>query len=116
MFRIVLAWEATKEWLSHSFGVSHLTLHLLVGLGLFFLFARLMRRPIASPLPLLPVAVLELLNEASDLTRYLVSGWPWSPSKTAVEVAMTLVPPFIVMLLARAKAKRQPRTSDGGAL
>lgn len=101
MFEIVLAWEAFKDWLSTTLHLTHWHLHIIVGLVLLVLFGRLMRRPLSSFLPLAPIAALEALNEISDFTRYYVSGWPWTPTATAIEVALTLVPPIIVIVLSR---------------
>lgn len=116
MFHLVLAWEAIKEFFERTLGINHLVLHLVAGLALFMLFARLMRRPLGSAAPLIPVALLELLNEASDLTRYLVSGWPWPAGKTAVEVIFTVVPPTILMLIARWRTRNAaPAAAQAGS-
>ena len=101
MFEIVLAWEAFKDWLSTTLHLTHWHLHVVVGLVLLVLFGRLMRRPLRSFIPLAPIAVLEAINEISDFTRYYVSDWPWTPTSTAIEIALTLVPPTAVIVLAK---------------
>ena len=101
MFRIVLAWESFKDWLSASVHLTHWDLHVIVGLLGFFGFGRLMRRPITSSLPIVPIAVLELLNELSDFLRAYVPDWPWAWRDTIVEIGLTLLPPLLVVVAAR---------------
>lgn len=94
-------WEYAKDWLAFTFHVTHWTLHVIVGLGLFLLFKRLLRVPFSSMMPLLPIAALEAANEAVDFTRFYVSNWPWTPRSTMIEVALTLVPPSAIIGVAR---------------
>ena len=101
MFQAVLFWEAAKDWLADTLHLTHWDLHVIVGLLLFVLFAKSFRRPLSSFLPLLPVIALELVNEAFDLSRYLLSGWPWTPRATIIEIALTLGPPFVLIGIAR---------------
>ena len=105
MFEIILAWEATKVWLARTFHLSHYVIHVFVGIILLFALGRLMRRPLTSFAPLIPIAILELLNEICDFTRYYVSGWPWTAGKTSIEIALTLVPPFVIIAIARYRAR-----------
>ena len=63
MLSIVLAWETFKDWLSARVHLSHWDLHVIVGLAIFLLFARLLRRPLTSLVPLIPVALLELATK-----------------------------------------------------
>lgn len=114
MFAVVLAWEATKEWLSAKLHLTHWDLHVLVGLALFVLFAKTMRRPLTSFAPLVPIGALEMLNEAFDFTRYWVSNWPWEARSTEIEVALTLGPPFVVILVARALSRAEHRNVRSG--
>ena len=98
---IVLAWETFKDWLSATVGLSHWDLHVILGLGFFLAFGRLMRRPLTSFLPILPVALLELGNETLDFLRAWIPHWYWNARDTVIEVALTLGPPLAVVLLAR---------------
>lgn len=100
LFTVVLAWEAAKERLALSIHFSHEALHVLVGVMLFMLSAVVMRRPVRSLRPIVPVAVVELINEAFDFTRYYVSEWPWSPQSSMIDVALTLLPPTMIALTA----------------
>jgi hypothetical protein len=106
LFKIVLAWENFKDWASAELHISHWTIHAAVGIPLLLIFGRLMRKPLASPAPLLPVAALELINELLDFLRDFVPGWVWNWSATSVEVTLTLVPPVVLILLARAREHR----------
>ena len=115
--RAVLDWERFKDWLSHSVHLTHHQLHVLVGLLLFVLAARVLRRPLASPLPLVPVAVLEAGNEGFDFARYYSSGWPWTAHATLVDIALTLAPPAALMIAARMttalRRRVAPAVNDG---
>jgi hypothetical protein len=98
---IILGWEAFKDWLAASLQVTHWTLHVIVGIALFPIFSKLLRKPLRSPVGLLPLAFLELLNETSDFLRYYIAGWPWSGYQTSVEVCLTILPPLMILILAR---------------
>jgi hypothetical protein len=97
----VLEWEAFKEWLTASTGLTHHDYHLLLGIALTLGLTWLLRRPLGSWLPLLIVLALELVNELSDFTRYYVAGWPWEPGPTLVDIALTMVAPLVVVAAAR---------------
>jgi hypothetical protein len=97
----VLGWEAFKDWLSASTGLTHHDYHVLLGIVLTLGLTWLLRRPLGSWLPLLIVLALELLNEASDFTRYYVAGWPWEPEPTLVDIALTMAAPLVIVTIAR---------------
>jgi hypothetical protein len=101
MLPVVLAWETFKDWLSATVHLSHWDLHVILGLGFYILFARLMRRPFTAFLPLAPVALLELGNETLDFLRAYLPHWYWNWPDTIVEVALTLGPPLAVIIVAR---------------
>ena len=96
---MVLDWEAAKNWLSSEFHVSHAVLHIHVGLAICLLTSLLLRRPLSSVLPWLVVVMLELANEASDFTRYYVSGWPWTATNTIEDIVNTLFWPTVLLVL-----------------
>lgn len=102
MAPVVIAWETFKDWLSATVHLSHWSLHVILGLAFFLLFARALRRPLSSPLPLLPVALLEAGNETLDFLRAWIPHWYWNAHDTLIEIALTLAPPLALMLLARA--------------
>lgn len=93
MLSAVLAWETFKDRVSARVHPTHWDLHVILGLVLFLLFARLLRRPPTSLVPLVPVALLELGNETLDFLR----AWPrwcWNWPDTLIEIALTLAPPL----------------------
>ena len=101
MFAAVLDWEDFKTWLSATTHLSHHAIHLILGLALTFAFGRVLRRPLGSFLPLAIVLGLELVNEVFDFVRNLVPGWPLLPGEAAVDIAITIGPPLLVILAAR---------------
>jgi hypothetical protein len=101
MEQITLTWEGFKDWLSAEASLTHHELHLILGVLLMIVFGRLLRRPIGSWLPLLPVLALELVNEALDFTRYCLAGWPWTPTGTLVDIVITMALPVAVVLAGR---------------
>ena len=101
MLSIVLAWETFKDWLSGAVHLTHWNLHVVFGLTLFLLFARLLRRPLMSFLPLLPVAFFELCNETLDFLRTCYGHWYWNWPDTLIEIALTLGPPLGLAAIAR---------------
>lgn len=105
MFSIVLAWESFKVWLSSSTHLTHHDLHLVLGLGLTLGFGWALRRPLNSWLPLLIVFGLELINEVFDFARYFVSGWPWTPYESLVDVAITVLPALAIVLAAHYESR-----------
>jgi hypothetical protein len=101
MFDMVLGWEAFKNWLSGSSGLTHHDFHLILGVALTLAIGRLLRLPLGAWTPLLIVFGLEMLNEASDFTRYYVSDWPWTPDAALIDIAVTMIPPLAIVLAAR---------------
>lgn len=97
----VLGWEACKDWLSTTTGLTHHDWHVLLGLALTLAFTWALRRPLGSWLPLLLVLALELVNEAFDFTRYYVAGWPWEPGPTLVDIALTMAAPLVITSVVR---------------
>lgn len=101
MVRIILDWEQVKVWLSASTGLSHHDFHLLLGVLLTLGFTRMLRLPLGAWLPLLIVLGLELVNEAFDFARYHIDSYPWGPGPMLVDIALTMVPPLLIVLAAR---------------
>ena len=101
MLTIVLAWEDFKDRLSATVHLSHWDLHVILGVALFLVFGRLLRRPLTSFLPVLLVALLEFGNELLDALRAYFGNWYWNWPDTLVEVALTLGPPFAIASAAR---------------
>lgn len=97
----VLGWYQVKLFIEHASGISMDALHILVGFAIFLLAAQVLRRSVANPLPWLATLVLEIGNEAHDLTIEL---WPDIGSQLgegAKDIALTMALPTLVMLVAR---------------
>jgi len=62
-----------KLFVQHLSGFSFDELHLLIGVGIHFLAAGLLRRPLSSWRPWLVVLGISLINEANDL---IIEQWP----------------------------------------
>lgn len=103
MFAVVRAWGGIKDWLSATLHLSHAMLHIHVGLAVYLISARLMRRRLGSVGPVLMVLGLEVLNEGCDIARYWLSDWPWTPAATVGDLANTLAWPVIITLYCRAR-------------
>lgn len=101
MFFVILNWENFKVWLSADSGLSHHDIHLILGLVLTFGIGRILRRPLGAWLPLGIVLTLELINETFDLVRNLVPGWPLMWGESAIDIAITVGPPLLIVLAAR---------------
>lgn len=108
MIAFVEHWELFKDWLSATVRLTHHQLHLVLGIALTVLIGRLLRRPLGAWLPLGIVLLLELLNETFDFLRYYVALWPWTPRESLIDIALTMVPPLVMVLLARGLAMRRP--------
>lgn len=109
MLSLVLAWENFKDWLSNTIGLTHWDLHVIIGLVLLIVFGRIMRRPLGSFMPLVPIALLELGNETLDFLRTVYGAWYWNWPDTIVETALTLGPPLLVIVCARLLSMRSDR-------
>ncbi|RMB25710.1 hypothetical protein C8J47_3658 [Sphingomonas sp. PP-F2F-G114-C0414] len=64
-------------------------------------FGWLLGRPLGSWLPLILVLGLELANEAFDFIRYRIDRYPWGPGPMLVDIALTMLPPLVIVLAAR---------------
>jgi hypothetical protein len=96
-----LGWYQFKLFVEHASGISMDALHILVGFILFLLAAVILRRSIASSRPWLAVLLMEIGNEAYDLT---VERWPDIGSQLgegAKDIMLTMALPTLVMLVAR---------------
>ena len=78
-----LGWYQFKLFVEHASGISMDALHILVGFVLFLLAARLLRSGMPRRCPWLALLVLELVNEAYDLTssagRISAASWAKAP-------------------------------------
>jgi hypothetical protein len=98
-----LGWYQFKLFVEHASGISMDALHIIIGFILYLLAALVLRRSAASGLPWLAVLVLEIGNEAYDLT---IERWPNVGSQLgegAKDVILTMALPTLIMLIARRK-------------
>ena len=96
-----LGWYQFKLFVEHASGISMDALHILVGFILFLLAALILRRSLASGLPWLAVLLLEIGNEAHDLTA---ERWPDIGSQLGEgvkDIMLTMALPTLVMLVVR---------------
>jgi cell shape-determining protein MreD len=105
MFAYIVDWGTLKDWLSDVLQVSHAELHIHLGLLAFLLLALTIgRRRLWAPL--IVVAVLEGANEAIDVARYWLSGWPWTPQPTIEDIVNTLLWPAILTVVVAVRRRR----------
>lgn len=98
---VLLNWEAMKDWMSASSGLTHDDFHLILGVLLTLFITRFLRLPLGALLPLLVVFGLELINEAFDFFRFHMDAWPWEPWPSLVDICLTMVPSLTIILAAR---------------
>lgn len=94
-------WHPIKMGMEHAFAFSPDVLHVLVGIALQLILARLFGVSVARPTPWLGVLSLELLNEWSDLSFEVwpVRAMQWGES--GKDVLLTMALPTVLLFLAR---------------
>jgi hypothetical protein len=96
-----LGWYQIKLFIEHASGISMDALHILIGFAIFLLAAQLLRQGIASILPWLATLLLEIGNEAYDLT---VEIWPDPGSQLGEgvkDIMLTMALPTLLMMIGR---------------
>ena len=104
-FLQTLDWYQVKLFAERSTGVSMDALHIIAGVLLQLLVAALFRRSLASPIPLLAVLALEIVNEAND---FRVEIWPdpgMQFGEAAKDIVLTMLIPTLIFLIARRRPK-----------
>jgi hypothetical protein len=94
-------WYQVKLLIEHATGISMDALHVLLGAALFLIIAKLLRQSAASLRPWLATLILELGNEAYDLT---VERWPDPGSQLGEgfkDILLTMALPTLLLLVAR---------------
>ena len=107
--RIGFDWYRAKTFVEHAIAFSDDALHVFAGVLLQVLAAAVLRRSLASWLPWLAVALLELANEAVDLW---IERWPDFAEQLGEggkDVLLTLFLPTVLLIVAR----RWPRVMAG---
>ena len=95
------SWHEGKVFIEHTLRIEHGTLHVIVGMLLWLIFALLFRRPLTAWLPWLLVFGVIVWNETVDLWFEI---WP-DPGRQYGEgfkdILLTMVVPTVLMLAAR---------------
>ena len=105
-------WYQLKLFAEHSTGISMDALHVIVGVLLQFMIARLFRSSLARPMPLLALLALELINEAND---FRVEIWPdpgMQIGEAVKDVVLTMFIPTLIFLVARHRPKLLVQASN----
>lgn len=97
MNNLITRYVEAKQGLGEELGASEALLHVHVGLLLFVVTALLLRRRMASLLPISVVAVLALANELVDW----FGPSPAPPWRAAIDFLNTVLWPLVLFLLAR---------------
>ena len=98
-------WYQVKLFAQRASGVHMDALHVIAGVVLLLLFALLLKRSVARPLPLLLVLALEIVNEVND---FRVEIWPdpgMQFGEAAKDVVLTMFLPVLIFLVARRRPK-----------
>ena len=92
-----------KNWLELSTGLDRDSLHIYAGVAIHLVAALFLRRPLASPIPWLFVAIVAVTNELHDYSFVPeASNGDEEPFDEAVkDVWNTLLLPSIFLLIAR---------------
>ena len=96
-------WYQFKLFLERASGVSMDALHMLTGFAIFLVAAAIARKTLASGWPLLILFLLEMANEAYDLS---VERWPdlgMQLGEGAKDILLTTVLPALLTAIARWK-------------
>lgn len=93
-----------KAWLGRSLNVSDKTLHVVVGMALYFVFLRYLKSPIKAALAVL---VVELINEINDTIvayPYLTRAF-WTDTATDILATMALPCLFTCWLMLKRRGR-----------
>ena len=97
----MMSWYEAKMFIEHASLFSSDAIHVIVGFLVWIALAVLLRRRVTDWQPLLGLAVLLILNEATDLW---VERWP-DPAmqfgEAAKDVLLTLALPVLLMIVVR---------------
>ncbi|WP_170003870.1 hypothetical protein [Pseudopontixanthobacter vadosimaris] len=109
MQSILQVYAEFKLMLGRDYGLTEDLLHVHAGLIIFFLAAILSRQRIRSPVPIVIVYALAIMNEMVDLLTPGKSAGAFEP---VADILNTVVWPSLLFLLARRRISRE-RTSGG---
>ena len=94
-------WHPVKMGMEHALAFSPDALHVLVGVGLQLVLARLLNTTVACVSPWLVVFALELLNEWSDLTFEIWPNRPMQWGESVKDVLLTMALPTLLLIISR---------------
>ena len=111
-----MLWHDIKEAIG-AIGLSEDGLHIYVGLLLYVLLLKLMRRPPSDPLPLAILTFAALLNEGQDIKNWMEWGETVKLLNSLGDVVNTVLIPTVATLWCRrsrgAAATAAPDTASG---
>jgi hypothetical protein len=99
--RAMLSWHELKMFIEHASIVSSDALHILVGVGIWVIAGLILRRSLASWLPLLVVLAAIVYNEGVDLW---VERWPdagMQYGESAKDFLLTMTVPVVLLIMIR---------------
>lgn len=97
----LISWYQFKLFVAHASGISMDAWHILVGVVVFLVLARLLDSNVTRPLPWLLLLAAELINEAYDIH---VERWPDLGSQLgegAKDILLTMTLPTLVAITGR---------------
>lgn len=94
-------WLQIKYEIATTTGLAQDALHVHAGILVMLAAALVMRRPVSSPWPWLVVLLIELANEAIDLTNYMPGSRSIGEGGTIRDIWNTMLAPTILWLAAR---------------
>ncbi|MET3436708.1 hypothetical protein [Sphingomonas sp. 1185] len=100
-------YAAFIQWVGDGTGMADSLLHVHSGMAVLFLARILTRKSLATPIPLLCVALAEAGNEVLDRLHY--GSWRWAD--TLGDIANTMFWPTVLFIGLRL---RSPRGGYGG--
>ncbi|MCL6740399.1 hypothetical protein LZ518_04550 [Sphingomonas sp. RB56-2] len=95
------SWYQLKLFVEHASGISMDALHVLAGVAILLLAARVLRQSLANILPWFATLILEIGNEIYDLS---VEIWPdpgMQLGEGAKDIILTMALPTLLLLAAR---------------
>lgn len=94
-------WVVFKDLVEQATALPESAIHVLGGVVLQLLVALILRRSLRDWLPWLAVLVLELANEALDLTEHWPGEGARQVAESAADVVVTMALPSLLLLVAR---------------
>ncbi|MFS0738133.1 hypothetical protein ABC347_13880 [Sphingomonas sp. 1P06PA] len=102
-------WLHIKYEISMATGLAQDALHVHAGILVLLAAALVLRRPVSSPWPWLVVLLIELANEAIDLSNYAPGSRSIGEGGTVRDIWNTMLAPTVLWLAARYTRVFAPR-------